>query len=112
VLLSALSRLTAAEARASFQTRPDAAERRPCALGRRILMYDAFIIETATHTAGLAVREDRGFRFYASDSRFYPIDNRVFGGLRAIHSAVDSLLSAERAAPSGAAGLHRVGRAA
>ena len=76
-------------------------------------MYDAFIIETATHTAGLAVREDRGFRFYASDSRFYPIDNRVFGGLRAVRSAVDSVLLAERAAAhGGTAAPRRLRRAA
>jgi hypothetical protein len=76
-------------------------------------MYDAFIIETATHTAGLAVRDAGGFRFYASDSRFYPIDNRVFGGLRAVQTAVESIVSAERPAASDAPQVpRRLGRAA
>ncbi len=52
---------------------------------------DAFVIETARHTAGIAVRERRGYRFYASDTLFQPLDNRSFRGLRDLHAAVDRL---------------------
>lgn len=63
---------------------------------------DAVVIETARHTAGIAVRERGGYRFYASDLLFYPLDNRSFRGLRELHVAIDRLAAppAERARPS------------
>jgi hypothetical protein len=68
----------------------------PCRYGMETIMRpfavpttDAFMIETARHTAGIAVRERRGFRFYASDQLFYSLDNRTFGGLRELWAAID-----------------------
>jgi len=52
-------------------------------------MTDAFIIETTRHTAGIAVREPKGFRFYAADALFRSLDNVQFRGLRDLHAAVD-----------------------
>ena len=54
-------------------------------------MSNAFVIESASLTAGLAVREDQGFRFYASDAAFRPLDDRHFHGLRTLRAAVDRL---------------------
>ncbi len=52
-------------------------------------MTDAFVIETPRLTAGIAVRETGGFRFYASDMAFLSLDNREFRALRDLRSAVD-----------------------
>jgi len=60
-------------------------------------MHDAFVIETARHTAGIAVRERGGFRFYASEARFQPLDGRLFRGLGAVRAAVSTIV--EPAAP-------------
>lgn len=54
-------------------------------------MTDAFVIETPRLTAGIAVREPRGFRFYASDRLFQCLDNREFRALRELRAAVDRL---------------------
>ncbi|HEY0522530.1 MAG TPA: hypothetical protein VGD08_04010 [Stellaceae bacterium] len=54
-------------------------------------MNDAYVIETQERTAGIAVRDHDGFRFYASDPDFYRIDNRTFRGLRALRAAVEGL---------------------
>ncbi len=64
---------------------------------------DAFVIETARHTAGIAVRERGGYRFYASDLLFYALDNRSFRGLRDLHAAIDRIAAppAERARQDG-----------
>jgi hypothetical protein len=59
-------------------------------------MSDAFVIETAARTAGLAIREGRGFRFYASDHSFQALDNRLFGGIGAIQSAVAAIVRPRR----------------
>ena len=64
---------------------------------------DAFVIETARHTAGIAVRERGGYRFYASDLLFHSLDNQSFHGLRDLHAAIDRLAAppAERGRQSG-----------
>ncbi|HTZ77104.1 MAG TPA: hypothetical protein VMC10_04320 [Stellaceae bacterium] len=54
-------------------------------------MSDAFVIETARHTAGIAVRERGGFRFYASEARFLPLDSRLFRSLGAVRAAADEV---------------------
>jgi hypothetical protein len=54
-------------------------------------MADSLVIETARHTAGVAVREQGGYRFYAADPAFQPLDNRLFDELRALYAAVNSL---------------------
>lgn len=51
-------------------------------------MSNAYVIEIASLTAGLAVREPRGFRFYCADDAFRPLDARHFRGLRALRAAV------------------------
>jgi len=63
-------------------------------------MSDAFVIETARHTAGIAVRERGGFRFYASETRFHPLDNRLFRSLGAVRAAINAI--AEPVAPKSA----------
>ncbi len=60
-------------------------------------MSDAFVVETPHRTAGIAVREEQGFRFYAADSSFFRLDQRIFPRLRELHRAVNTV--AESAAP-------------
>jgi hypothetical protein len=57
-----------------------------------VMSNNAYVIETARHTAGIAVREPRGFRFYASDALFQPLDNLSFGGLRDLWAAIDLIV--------------------
>lgn len=51
-------------------------------------MTDAYVIESESVTAGIAIRERGGFRFYASAAPFWAIDLRKFRRLREIHLAV------------------------
>lgn len=62
-------------------------------------MTDAFVIETPRLTAGIAVREPSGFRFYASDMAFLSLDNRQFRALRELRSAVDRHADQPRQTP-------------
>jgi hypothetical protein len=59
-------------------------------------MSNAYVIETARHTAGIAVREPRGFRFYASDVQYYSLDNLSFSGLGDLRAAIDMLAASRR----------------
>lgn len=66
-------------------------------------MSDAFVIETARHTAGIAVRERSGFRFYASEALFQPLDSRVFRSLQSVRAAVNAITApavAKRSRPA------------
>jgi len=63
-------------------------------------MSNAYVIETARRTAGIAVRERRGFRFYASDTLFRSLDNHSFSGLGDLWAAID-LVAEPRPAASG-----------
>ena len=73
-------------------------------------MSDAFVIETTRHTAGIAVRERSGFRFYAAEALFQQLDNRVFRGLHAVRAAVNALAESRSVAPERSrAGLSPVG---
>jgi hypothetical protein len=54
-------------------------------------MNDAHVIETSARTAGLAIRYDYGYRFFASDEAFYTMDGDHFPSIRALQAAVDRL---------------------
>jgi hypothetical protein len=49
----------------------------------------AFVIETAEATAGVIVRQESGFRFFAADPRFGPLDGSTFKSPRAAQKAAD-----------------------
>ncbi|MCC7271152.1 MAG: hypothetical protein IT561_00690 [Alphaproteobacteria bacterium] len=57
-------------------------------------MADAFAIVVDDVTAGIVVRHERekGFRFYASERRFYPIDGKIFRNPRAAIRSAGRLL--------------------
>ena len=60
-------------------------------------MTGAFVIEIFNRTAGLAISEPRGFRFYASDPLFRRIDGHKFRKLKNVHAAVAGLIELARA---------------
>jgi hypothetical protein len=57
-------------------------------MGRSVFMADAVVIEHRNLTAGIAVRERGGYRFYSSDALFFPIDTRKFRRLSEIEAEV------------------------
>jgi hypothetical protein len=52
---------------------------------------DAYVIEAQNRAAGLAVRDRRGFRFFAAEQPFFALDKRLFPSLRAIRHAVETI---------------------
>jgi len=51
-------------------------------------MSSRFVVENEGRTVGLALRIRGGYRFFASDSRFRPFENRVFPRARALLHAI------------------------
>ncbi len=60
-------------------------------------MTDAYFIEAGHLTAGIAIRERGGYRFYASTAPFWDIDQRKFRRLQNIRTAVQKMLAPEEA---------------
>jgi hypothetical protein len=52
---------------------------------------DAFVIEAQRRAAGVAVRDLRGFRFFAAEEPFFAIDKQLFPHLRAVRRAVEAI---------------------
>ena len=63
-------------------------------------MTDAYVIETRHHAAGVAVRDLRGFRFFAAKAPFFALDRQLFPHLRAVHSAVEAIATRIDAQPA------------
>jgi hypothetical protein len=57
-------------------------------------MTDIFAIDTPARSAGLAVRGEAGFHFYASDPAFSGLERRSYRRLEDIHKEVSRLASA------------------
>lgn len=65
-------------------------------------MADAVVIQFDHITVGIAVAEGEGFRFFASDVRYYGLENRFFPDTQAISRACRAIRSpaaARSAAP-------------
>jgi hypothetical protein len=45
-------------------------------------MSDTYIIEVSSEAAGIVVRDQAGFRFFASNHRFNSLDGRIFRSAR------------------------------
>ncbi len=54
-------------------------------------MTDAYIIETATLTAGIVAAQGRGFRFYASHPSMFVLEGQFFDSLKAAQKACEKL---------------------
>lgn len=55
-------------------------------------MAHAYIIEIANRTAGIVVAEERGFRFFSSETDFNTLEGVHFGSARAAERAARALL--------------------
>ncbi len=62
-------------------------------------MTDAFIIETATVTAGIVAAQERGFRFYASHPDMYPLEGQTFSSPQAAQQAAEALARSAKRDP-------------
>lgn len=60
-------------------------------------MAGAYVIETRDRAAGVAVRDRRGFRFFAAEAPFFALDKRVFPHLGVVRRAVERLAGRSRA---------------
>ncbi|ACI97776.1 hypothetical protein [Rhodospirillum centenum] len=56
-------------------------------------MADAVVIQFDHITVGIAVAEGEGFRFFASDVRYYGLENRFFPDTQAISRACRAIRS-------------------
>jgi hypothetical protein len=56
-------------------------------------MTDAYIIETATLTAGIVAAQGRGFRFYASHPSMFVLEGQFFDSLKAAEKACEKIAS-------------------
>jgi hypothetical protein len=61
---------------------------------------DAYIIETATVTAGIVAAQGRGFLFYAAHPDMYALDGRTFSSPRAAQRAAEKLARIAAVKPS------------
>lgn len=56
-------------------------------------MSDTYIIEVSSEPAGIVVRDKAGFRFFAANHRFNPLEGRLFRSAREAERVARELLS-------------------
>ena len=54
-------------------------------------MSDTYIIEVASQTAGIVVRDPNGYRFFAATHRFNPLEGQLFRNAREAERAAQLL---------------------
>ena len=54
-------------------------------------MSDTYIIEVASQTAGIVVRNPDGYRFFAATHRFNPLEGQLFRNAREAERAAQLL---------------------
>ncbi|HZH26409.1 MAG TPA: hypothetical protein VEY95_04425 [Azospirillaceae bacterium] len=57
-------------------------------------MSNAFVIEAAGEAAGVVVREERGYRFYAAARPFFPLEAQAFRRPEDASRAAERLVAA------------------
>ena len=57
-------------------------------------MSDTYVIEVASQTAGIVVRNPDGYRFFAATHRFNPLEGRLFRNAREAERAARILADA------------------
>lgn len=65
-------------------------------------MTDAYVIHSGEQTAGIVVREQGGFHFFASLPGLFALEGRLFSGLGELHRAIEAIQRATQLRP-----LHR-----
>jgi hypothetical protein len=64
-------------------------------------MPDAYIIEVGGQTAGIITKDERGYRFFASDRLFHSLDGQEFRSARHAERAARALLCEPRDSAAG-----------
>ena len=63
-------------------------------------MSDNFVVEADRRVVGIAVRVPGGFKFFASDTDFLPIEGEIFPRVSAINRRVAQINESRRIAPA------------
>ncbi|WP_225716442.1 hypothetical protein [Bradyrhizobium semiaridum] len=58
-------------------------------------MSDSYVIEVSSQTAGIVVRDIRGYQFFAASHRFDALEGRIFRNAREAERAARRLASGE-----------------
>jgi hypothetical protein len=58
-------------------------------------MSDCYVIEVSSETAGIVVRDARGYRFFAASHRFNRLEGQIFRNAREAERAARRLASGE-----------------
>jgi hypothetical protein len=56
-------------------------------------MSDTYIIEVASQAAGIVVRDQDGYRFFAATHRFNPLEGQLFRNAREAERAARRLMT-------------------
>jgi len=59
-------------------------------------MSNAFVVEVDRRVVGMAVRVAGGFRFFSSDSKFFPFEGKIFRKGRSIGRRLADLARSRR----------------
>jgi hypothetical protein len=59
-------------------------------------MSNAFVVEVDRRVVGMAVRVAGGFRFFSSDSKFFPFEGKIFRKGRSIGRRLADLARSHR----------------
>ncbi|WGR93771.1 MULTISPECIES: hypothetical protein [unclassified Bradyrhizobium] len=58
-------------------------------------MSDSYVIEVSSQTAGIVVRDARGFQFFAASPRFEALEGRIFRNAREAERAARRLVTGQ-----------------
>jgi len=58
-------------------------------------MSDSYVIEVSSETAGIVVRDVRGYQFFASSQRFFALEGQTFRNAREAERAARRLVTGQ-----------------
>jgi len=58
-------------------------------------MSDCYVIEVSSETAGIVVRDTRGYAFFAASRRFQALEGQIFRNAREAERAARRLVAGE-----------------
>ena len=58
-------------------------------------MSDSYVIEVSSETAGIVVRDTRGYQFFASSHRFDALEGQIFRNAREAERAARRLVTGQ-----------------
>lgn len=58
-------------------------------------MSDCYVIEVSSQTAGIVVRDTKGYEFFAASHRFQALEGQIFRNARAAERAARRLVTGQ-----------------